>query len=255
MSAPSYGKRWPATAALWDRAKTRPSKVHEVAVTAKRLLANKSRYQAIEKKTGVPWYVIAVIHEREASGRFDRQLAQGDPLNRRSTNEPIAGPFPSFEASAVWALHHDHMDKVIDWRVEKELCWEEGFNGWGYANNHPSIPSPYIWGGSTVQKPGKYIRDHVWSSTVMDEQLGTAVLMKALADLDHSIVFRRETPLGTPGDEGHPVEPPTPLNQVDTSEKVKKPPFPIPTSSSTPPPPPPLPKPGGVWGWITRTRS
>ncbi len=250
MSAPSYGQRWHTYAILWDHAQTRPNKAAEVAAVAKRLLSNKARYQAIEKKTGVPWYVIAVIHEREASGRFDRQLAQGDPLNRRSTNEPISGPFASFEDSAVWALHHDHLDKVIDWRVEKELYWEEAYNGWGYANNHPSIPTPYLWGGSTVQKPGKYIRDHVWSSTEMDQQIGTATLMKALADLDHSIVFRRETPPGTPGDEGHPVPPPIPLNQVDTSEKVKKPSPPAPL---TPPTTPPV-KSGGLWGWITRTR-
>ncbi len=44
---------------------------------AKSLVAGKSRYRAVEARTGVPWAVIAVIHERESSQSWGRSLAQG----------------------------------------------------------------------------------------------------------------------------------------------------------------------------------
>lgn len=192
---PSYGFRWPTYAVLWDRCGVRSARVNEVTNVCKNhLLPNKARYQAIEKKTGVPWWVIAALHWRESDANFNTQLAQGDPLHRRSRNEPISGPFNTFEDSAVWALHHDRLDAQIDWTIEKALYWSEAWNGWGYYLFHPQTPSPYLWGASTVQKPGKFVRDHVWSSTEMDSQLGVAVIFKTLADLDRSIKFVRETP-------------------------------------------------------------
>jgi lysozyme family protein len=68
---------------------------------AKRLVAAKPRYQAVEKRTGVPWPFIAVTHEREASQRWDTQLGQGDPLNRVSVHVPKGrGPFSTWEDGA-----------------------------------------------------------------------------------------------------------------------------------------------------------
>jgi hypothetical protein len=56
--------------------------------------AAKARYQAIEAATGVPWFVVAVIHEREAGGRWDRPLGWGDPLAHVSIHVPRGrGPF------------------------------------------------------------------------------------------------------------------------------------------------------------------
>jgi lysozyme family protein len=245
MSAPSYGAAWPAYAKQWDKCSIVAKHVTEVKNTAAKLFKNKDRYNALATKTGVPWWVIAALHERESGARFDRQLAQGDPLNRRSTNEPISGPFSSFEDSAVWALHHDHLDTVTDWRVEKCLYWSEAWNGWGYRGR---VPSPYLWGDTTIQQPGKFIRDHVWSSTAWDEQEGVAAIWKGLAMLDPTIKFVRETPAGTPGDEGAPVDPPLPKNQVDTSQKVKVVAPPKPTVVTPPA------KTGGFWSWLTRTK-
>jgi lysozyme family protein len=57
---------------------------------AKRLVAPeaKARYQAVEKRTGVPWAFIAVAHERECSQDWTGSLAQGDPWNRVSVHVP-----------------------------------------------------------------------------------------------------------------------------------------------------------------------
>src|SRR4051794_27772412 len=74
---------------------------------ARRLVAanTKSRYQTVAAKIGVPWPVIAVIHERESSQNWAASLAQGDPWNRVSVHVPAGrGPFRSWEDAAVDAL-------------------------------------------------------------------------------------------------------------------------------------------------------
>lgn len=205
MSAPSYASRWPVYAKQWDGMTLKSSQLPEITSTAKRLIAPaaKARYQEVEKRTGVPWYMIACIHEREASQSWNAQLAQGDPLNRVSTHDPKGqGPYydhpgnPAWERAAVVALEHDGLTKVQDWRLEKMLYYWEAYNGWGYYNYH-GIPSPYVWGATSVQRPGKYIADGVWSSTAVDKQLGCAALLKKMMELDPSIKPLRETPPGT----------------------------------------------------------
>ena len=66
MSVPSYGSRWSTYAKQWDAMTILPARLSEVRQTAKRLTDAKTRYQAVEKATGVPWYMIAAIHERES---------------------------------------------------------------------------------------------------------------------------------------------------------------------------------------------
>ncbi|SRR5258708_443024 len=221
MGAPSYATRWPTYAHWIDEAKIRLQQAQEIHNTVVRLRKNESRYRNLERLTHVPWTLIAALHERESGANFDRQLAQGDPLHRRSTNEPISGPFGTFEDSAVWALRHDHLDGVIDWRYEKMLYFSELWNGWGYFMYHPGTPSPYVVGGTTVQKSGKYIRDRVWSSSAWDEQVGVLAMLMEFAKQDPSIKYVRETPFGTPGDSAAPQNPPTP-------QKVKDQPAPLP---------------------------
>jgi lysozyme family protein len=160
--------------------------------TAKRLIAAKARYQTVEAKTGVPWYWIAATHEREASQSWSASLAQGDPWNKKSTHVPRGrGPFPSWEAAAIDALQLDGLTRVKDWRLEKLFYYWELYNGWGYYNH--GIPSPYVWGATSVQKPGKYVADGVWSFTTVDQQLGTAAMLKAMMQLDPTINPRRES--------------------------------------------------------------
>ena len=63
--------------------------------------AAKARYQAVENRTGVPWWFIAVAHERESSQDWNGQLGQGDPLNSVSVHKPAGrGPFRTWEDSA-----------------------------------------------------------------------------------------------------------------------------------------------------------
>ena len=52
-----------ANAKRWANAKP----LRNFSVIASALVGAKKRYQAVEAKTGVPWFIIAVIHMRESS--------------------------------------------------------------------------------------------------------------------------------------------------------------------------------------------
>jgi lysozyme family protein len=185
-----YGRKWPEYAKQWDAMVIKPARRHEFESIAHHLIALKDRYVPIEKATGVPWYMIALIHMREASNDFSKGLAQGDRWDRRSHNKPICGPFKSFFDSAVWALKHDGLTNVLDWRLEKQLYFHELFNGAGYDMRH--LPSPYIFGGTNQQRAGKFIRDGVFSSTTWDIQPGVAPIMKVMMEFDPTIKPARE---------------------------------------------------------------
>ena len=152
--------------------------------------AAKARYQTVSARTGVPWAVIAVIHERECSQDWTRSLAQGDPWDSISVHVPAGrGPFPSWEAAAVDALANcaPYMARNADWSVGRTLAKLEEYNGFGYAAR--GVPSPYIWSGTNQYTSGKYVRDGVYDRDAVDRQLGCAGLLKALAALDPSAAF------------------------------------------------------------------
>lgn len=167
-----------------------PALVNTIDSVARRLIAPaaKARYQAISIRTAVPWWAIAVIHEREASQRFDRSIAQGDPWNQRSVHIPQGrGPFASFEDAAVDALVNcaPHAAAWKDWSIGGTLVLLEQYNGLGYARMN--IPSPYIWAGTDQYVHGKYIADGKFDPNAVDHQLGCAGLLARMAALDPSI--------------------------------------------------------------------
>lgn len=187
-----YGTKWPTYRDQWDRMTINPSRLAEFQKLAKFSIDHKSRYQAIEAKTGVMWFHIAVIHRRESDADFNTYLGNGDPLSRHTTHVPKGrGPFSSFEDGAVDALHLDGLDAIKDWRLEKILYYCEIFNGTGY--DAKGLPSPYVWGGTNQQKPGKYVADGKFDSRAMDSQPGCAPIIFSIAKLDPSIKFIRET--------------------------------------------------------------
>lgn len=175
-----------ANAARWAAAKI----TRDATAAARRLVAAKPRYQAVAAKTGVPWVAIAVIHEREASQRWDTQLGQGDPLNRVSVHVPAGrGPFATWEEGAVDALVHcaPYAARWCDWSIGGLLTLLEQYNGVGYANR--GLPSPYIWSGTDQYHAGKYVADGVFDPAEVDKQLGCAGLLLAMMGLDPSITF------------------------------------------------------------------
>lgn len=179
-----------ANTSRWEKAK--PTRNFDA--VAKRLVGTKSHYLSVEAKTGVPWFVIAVIHEREASQDWSRSIAQGDPWNRPSVHVPAGrGPFNSWEDAAVDALCNcePYAAKNKDWSIGPTLTKLEEYNGLGYAAR--GKPSPYIWSGTDQYVSGKYVSDGVYDPAVVDHQLGCAGLLMAMAKLDPSISFGKRT--------------------------------------------------------------
>lgn len=208
-----------ANSARWAKAKV--TRRPDFVFAAKRLIAPaaKARYQFVEAKTDVPWAVIAVIHEREAAQRWDRQLGQGDPLNEVSTHVPNGrGPFLSWEESAIDALVNcaPHAARNKDWSIGGTLTKLEEYNGLGYAAH--GVPSPYIWSGTNQYVSGKYIRDGVYDPGKVDEQLGCAGLLMAMMALDPSISFGRP-PAIIVQMPSKPVKP-TDLNEKDNAPNI-----------------------------------
>jgi lysozyme family protein len=180
-----------ANARRWQLAKT----ARNCSSVAGRLIAAKPRYQTVEAKTGVPWFVIAVIHERESGQNWSASLAQGDPWNRVSVHVPAGrGPFSCWEDAAVDALTEcaPHAAQNGDWSAGGALTILEQFNGLGYAAR--GVPSPYLWAGTDQYKSGKYVRDGVYDASVVDTQLGCAGLLLAMMALDPSVGFDGNSP-------------------------------------------------------------
>ena len=186
-----YGTKWPVYARQWDAMVIKAARLAEFDDLAKFAIDHKARYLAIAAKTGVTWPHIAVLHRRESDADFTRYLGNGDPLDRPTRNVPKGrGPFRSFEDGAVDALHLDGLDAVKDWRLEKILYYCEIFNGAGYDAR--GLPSPYLWGGTSIQQAGKYVADGKWNGHAWDTQPGCAPLLATIAKLDQGIVFTRE---------------------------------------------------------------
>lgn len=182
-----------ANAARWEKAQILPARELQVEKVAAALCAPKAKaiYQTIEKATGVPWFVVAVIHEREAAQNFGRSIAQGDPWNEPSVHVPRGiGPFKSFYDAAVFALTRcaPFAARWTDWSAGGTLTLLELYNGIGYDEYHHEA-SPYDWGATTMEQEGKYIADGKWSATVWDTQVGCAAMLKAMMAIDTSITF------------------------------------------------------------------
>jgi lysozyme family protein len=177
--------------------------------SARRLVAPtaKARYQAVAARTGVPWPIVAVIHERECSQDWSGSLAQGDPWNRVSVHVPAGrGPFKCWEDAAVDALVNcpPHAARNKDWSIGGALTKLEQYNGLGYAAR--GRPSPYIWAGTDQYKSGKYVRDGFYDPNVVDSQPGCAGLLLTMMQLDPTITFADAKAAPAPA----PTRPPAP---------------------------------------------
>jgi len=190
-------------AGLWQKATILPGRAAEVHAVAVRLCAPvaKARYLLISTATGVPWFVIAVIHEREASQNFFCSIAQGDPLDKPSRHVPRGrGPFfnhptdlpgqDAFYRGALDALDNcaPYATKWKDWTAGGALTLLELYNGTGYDDYH-NEDTPYDWGATSEEQRGKYTGDSQFDPGSWDTQIGCAAMIKAMQALDPSVVF------------------------------------------------------------------
>lgn len=149
-----------------------------------KLLEGRSRYEAVSRISGVPWYVIGVIHGLEGSYGWDRHLHNGDPLQARTVHvprgRPVGGTPPfSWEESAVDAIRLNGMDRWSDWSIAGTLVMWERYNGLGYRSR--GLRSPYIWACTDVYRGGRFISG-VFYPQARAASCGAAAILRRLVD-------------------------------------------------------------------------
>jgi lysozyme family protein len=169
---------------LFREAQIRPTRLTEVDQLCQRILANKSRYDAIAERLNLPWFIFGIHHSLEASLRFDKHLHNGDPLTRRTVQVPAGRPKPplnppfTWEQSAEDAVRLDGYLTWKEWNLAGVLYKLEGFNGWGYRWYHPSVKSPYLWSYTKQYDKGKYVADGSFSYAAVSKQVGAAAILR-----------------------------------------------------------------------------
>lgn len=170
----------------WSRA----TLTRNYTTVAQNLLKAKARYKVVEKRTGVPWPVVALIHLRESSQSWTASLAQGDPWDQISVHVPAGrGPFSSWEDAAIDALTKCPPFTAMnsDWSIGGALTAMEKYNGLGYAAK--GVASPYLWSGTDQYVKGKYTSDHFYDPEFVDKQAGCAAILMRMMQLDPTITF------------------------------------------------------------------
>lgn len=184
---------------LFDSLAVGAGKDDDVDAIVDKLVQNRARYQAVAEPLGAPWQFVAVIHELEASRRFDRHLHNGDRLTARTVRVPAGRPKagnPPFtwEESATDALKLKDVHRWTDWSIPGTLFKLEQFNGFGYRKRNPVIHTPYLWSFCQHYTRGKFVADGEFSATAVSAQCGAAVLLFRLVQRGHPVVVAPPPP-------------------------------------------------------------
>ena len=173
---------------MWNSMQTDAGKDASITAAAKKVIANRKRYEAVAKRCGslVPWEFIGITHLMEAGGDFTRHPHNGDKLTARTwqvpAGRPEAGSPPfTWEESAYDCYGvFKKLGSVSDWSVEHTLYLAELFNGMGYRLYHPSDKSPYLWARTNHNDgTGKYVSDGKYDRNAPSEgQCGFAPVLK-----------------------------------------------------------------------------
>jgi lysozyme family protein len=174
----------------WQRMVVDAGRTADVDRAARRILAVRARYETVAAATGVPWFVIGLLHLREADLAFATHLHNGDSLKRRTVHVPAGRPKQpdppyTWEESAIDALRYDGLTKVDDWTLERIAFQAESYNGFGPRNR--GRRSGYLWAGTNVYDGGKFVQDGVWDGSVRDRQLGVMPVLERLSELDTDV--------------------------------------------------------------------
>ena len=172
-------KEW--LAAEYARATVDQAWLKETNRAVAEITKNMLRYKAVETKTGVPYWVVACIHYRESSMKWNACLHNGDPLGKVTVRVPAGrGPFHTWEDAAVDALKYDGSDKNKDWSVGGALDFMQRYNGMGYARR--GLHSCYLFScTSVIHKKGRYTYDGFFNPLARtDDYLGVVCIMKGL---------------------------------------------------------------------------
>ena len=220
---------------LWDEMEIRDAWLDRCDAAAKKILAHQKRYKAVAAQLGAcPWVLVGLIHQLEASGRWDRHLHNGDKLTARTRREPKGHPKagkPPFtwEASAIDALRIKRVHQIKHWSLARLAYTAERNNGLGYRLHYPHVLSPYLWSGTTYYTRGKYKSDGKFSASLVSQQPGVMAVLQALCQ--RSPAIRKEFGMPTktkapakrkPAAKPNPKSPILPLYRPKQSDAVTR---------------------------------
>jgi len=178
----------------WQALVIMPEHAATVEADARKVVEHKDAYQAVEAATGVPWWVVGIIDMMEGGGGADTNPCNGQTLKRRTTNvpegrppAPLEPPF-TFQQAAVDAMTYMGFDKIKTWTIDVVSWVFEKQNGFGYRRYH-HMRSPYLYGFSNLEQPGRYVTDHNFDPAAPNRQAGALAILKAITALDPSIKF------------------------------------------------------------------
>jgi lysozyme family protein len=181
----SYSELRQSYARLWKAMEIPPGiRVRATDSRVAAIATGKPRYDQVANATGVPWYVIGMIHEMEGGLNFATHLHNGDPLTNRTINVPAGRPptgVPPFqwEESAIDAVTMEGFSAVKLWSIERIAYQLEAYNGWGYRTRNTGVNSPYLWSATNQYQKGKFVRDGVFDPNAVSGQIGAMALLPA----------------------------------------------------------------------------
>jgi lysozyme family protein len=175
----------------------RGAEVNAVAVKLVRFI-DQGRYDRVFRDLGVPVPWMAASFEREASSNFDLSPAQGDPWDEVSEHVPKGrGPYASWTEAADDTYRREGLAEIgsANWTWALAAYYAEYLNGFGYRDYH-HVRSPYVWGATNLQQPGKYVADGKFDPDVWDRQIGVAPMMMRLVQLRPALCLPGAWPFG-----------------------------------------------------------
>lgn len=122
---------------LWSTMQLNQSAISDLDRIVGIISSHKANYQNVSAGTGTPWYVIAAIHNLEASLNFTKHLHNGDPLTGRTFHVPagrpkVGNPPYDWASSAIDALSekvNGTWKSVSGWSIPAMLWKCEMYNG------------------------------------------------------------------------------------------------------------------------------
>lgn len=234
---PWYRRMWAAIA--FD-----PGFEDRVANSARVVLKGKERYAAVAQKVfkdcfmtdanGVKhavlgsdlWWVIGLIHMKEASCNFAGVLHNGERIigtGKKTSIVPIGrGPFSTWEEAAVDALNGESLGKLKDFEIGELFRAIERYNGTGYITGAGKTEnSPYLWALSNINDDkGKYVSDGKWDANASTQSAaGFATMLKWLVDNAGVVVVTKGAAVPAPVKPSQPKVP-SKLTRALVADKI-----------------------------------
>jgi lysozyme family protein len=124
-----------------------PNRVADINKIVDRIVAARDHYEPVQTATGIPWFIVGILHQLESGGDFAVHL-NGDPLSARTVNVPAGRPAngdPPFlwKDSAIDLLKLS-FGPTADFSTIGDIFYEiERYNGLAYRRRNAR--SPYVW--------------------------------------------------------------------------------------------------------------